>query len=235
VRDVEIDQALDRAARAPQPAPAELLRRIADSIEPGVKPVRPLPPSWILVCGLLVLGAAVALLGASRADFAGFLALNLLSRVTIFATLTLLAYLAAACTVAEWIPGSRRRLSTISLVALVSAVLVGSFALVFRDYQTDQFIAAGRNCLLTGLTYAAFAGLLGVWWLRRGWAARPVWAGLAAGFVAGLAGATLLELQCTNFQALHVLVWHTLVLPVSGLAGAIIGRAAGTIVERTHR
>jgi hypothetical protein len=232
VRDAEIDAALDRVARAQQPPPAELLRRIADSMEPGVRLVRPLPSTWILVCGLLVVGAAVALLGASRAAFAGFLALSPLSRVAIFATLTLLACLAATGTVAEWIPGSRRRLSASSLVAVASALLVGVFALVFHDYHTDQFVAAGLNCLLTGLTYAVAAGLLGVWWLRRGWAASPVSAGLAAGVVAGLAGATLLELQCTNFQALHVLVWHTLVVPASGIAGAIIGWAVRKSLER---
>jgi hypothetical protein len=59
--------------------------------------------------------------------------------------------------------------------------------------------------------------------LRRGWAVNPVAAGLVAGVLAGLAGATLLELHCTNFEALHVIVWHTLVVPVSAGAGAICG------------
>ena len=67
------------------------------------------------------------------------------------------------------------------------------------------------------------AALLGVWWLRRGWVVNHVSAGLAAGALAGLAGLTLLELQCTNFQALHILVWHVLVVPVSGAAGALLG------------
>jgi hypothetical protein len=41
--------------------------------------------------------------------------------------------------------------------------------------------------------------------------------------LAGLAGVTMLELHCSNFEALHVLVWHTLVVPVSGAIGAILG------------
>jgi hypothetical protein len=39
----------------------------------------------------------------------------------------------------------------------------------------------------------------------------------------GLAGVGVLELHCTNFQAAHVLVWHTAVVPLSGAAGALVG------------
>jgi hypothetical protein len=35
----------------------------------------------------------------------------------------------------------------------------------------------------------------------------------------------MLELHCSNFQALHVLVWHTAVVPVSAAAGAAVGWA----------
>jgi hypothetical protein len=61
------------------------------------------------------------------------------------------------------------------------------------------------------------------WWLlRRGFAVNSVAAGLAGGTLAGLAGVTMLELHCANFQALHVLLWHTAVVPVSGAAGALV-------------
>src|ERR1700730_1097245 len=35
--------------------------------------------------------------------------------------------------------------------------------------------------------------------------------------------ASVLELHCVNFEALHVLVWHTAVVPVSAAAGALVG------------
>jgi hypothetical protein len=38
-----------------------------------------------------------------------------------------------------------------------------------------------------------------------------------------LAGVGVLELHCPNFEAAHILVWHTAVVPVSGAAGAIVG------------
>ena len=223
MNDAEIEQALNRATPASQPLPAELLKGIADSLEPTLVPVRPLPPGWVLVGGLLVVAAAVALAGASRAGFGGFAALAPHARVAIFAALALVGCVAAGRMVAEWIPGSRSRLSAAGVVTLATVALLAVFGLLFHDYHTDHFVAAGIGCLSTGLLWAVPAALLGVWWLRRGWVVNHVSAGLAAGALAGLAGVTLLELQCTNFQALHILVWHVLVVPVSGAAGALLG------------
>ena len=99
------------------------------------------------------------------------------------------------------------------------------FALVFRDYRTDHFISAGVACLLTGLLLAIPAAFLSWLLLRRGFAVNPLAAGLVGGALAGLSGVTMLELHCANFQALHVLVWHTAVVPVSAAAGALVGWA----------
>ena len=75
--------------------------------------------------------------------------------------------------------------------------------------------------LLAAVPAACMSGLL----LRRGFAVNPVAAGLAGGALAGLCGVTMLELHCPNFQALHVLVWHTAVLPGSAALGALVGWA----------
>jgi hypothetical protein len=225
VRDAEIDEALDKAARVPREVPAELLKRIADAIEPTVQPVRALPPTWMLAGGLVLISAAVALLGAARAGFQGVEALSLPARLLIFGTLTLLVCVTAVRLVGEWIPGSPRRLSAGALLALVVIMLLGVFALLFHDYRAEHFVSAGMACLSTGLLHAAPAALFGWWWLRRGWAVTSVSAGLAAGVLAGLAGVTVLELHCTDFHALHILVWHTLVIPASGAVGAFAGWA----------
>jgi hypothetical protein len=223
VRNDELDEALDRAARAPHAVQPELLKRIADAMQPSLVPVRPLPPSALLGGGLVLIVVLVALAGAARAGFQGFEALGLVSRAVIFGMLALLACAAAGAMVAEWVPGSRRRLTAVGLLALVCATLLGVFALLFHDYRTEHFLAAGLSCLFTGLLHAAPAALLAWWVLRRGFALNAVSAGLAAGVLAGLAGVILLELHCSNFEALHVLVWHTLVVPVSGAAGAALG------------
>jgi hypothetical protein len=238
VRNAEIDEALEQAARGPHAVQPELLKRIAETLRPSLVPVRPLPPGWILSAGLVVILAGVALLGAARVGLEGFAALGFMSRAAIFGTLAVLACVAARAVVAEWIPGSRRRLTAAGLLALACAALLGVFALLFQDYRTQHFLAAGSSCLLTGLLHAVPAALLAWWLLRRGCALNAVSAGLAAGVLGGLTGVTLLELHCTNFEALHVLVWHTLVVPVSGAVGALLGwglRSRGAPVRQQTR
>jgi hypothetical protein len=226
VKDTEIDEMLDTAAHVPHVVPAELLKRIADSIEPSLQPVRPLAPSWLLTFALVLIGAAVALSGAVRAGFQGVEALSVPARVLIFGTVVLLAWVAAGAAVRAWIPGSRHTPSG-AILGAVSAALLAVFALLFHDYQTHHFLTSGLTCLGTGLLHALPTAVLGWWLLRRGYALEPVSAGLLAGTFAGLAGVTLLELHCTNFEAAHVLVWHTLVVPVSAAAGALAGWALG--------
>jgi hypothetical protein len=223
VRDAEIDETLDTAAGVRREVPAELLNRIADAIKPTLQPVRALPPTWVLAGGLVLISAAVALLGAARAGFQGVEALSLPARLLIFGALTLLACVAAVQLVGEWIPGSPRRLTLWGLLAMASVTLLGVFALLFHDYRIEHFVSAGLTCLATGLLHAVAAALLGWWWLRRGWVVNSVSAGLAAGVLGGLAGVTVLELHCTDFHALHVFVWHTLVVPASGAVGAFAG------------
>jgi hypothetical protein len=232
VRDAEIDKMLDDAAHRPHQVPAALLERIADSLEPSQRPVRPLAAPWILTVALVLVCAAVALLGAARLGLQGVAALSTAQRLLILGTLALLAWFVAAQAVREWIPGSRGRMSGVAMLASVSLALLAVFALLFRDYRTTHFVSAGLACLFSGLMHAIPAGLL-VWWLlRRGYVVNGVAAGLAAGTLAGLAGLTMLELHCPNFETLHVLVWHTLVVPASAALGAIVGWVVQTVTDR---
>ena len=223
--DQEIDDILQTAAGSPREVSAQLLERIAGSIAPSLRPVQPFPPNWVLSGALGLIAGAVALLGAARAGFQGFEALGLLSRVLILSALALFIWVAARRAVDEWTPGSRRRLSTGGLVAAFSVAVAIVFALLFDDYRTENFVSAGLTCLSTGVLHAVPAALIGWWVLRRGCALDSVSAGLAVGALAGLAGLAVLELHCANFEALHVLVWHTLVVPVSAAFGALIGWA----------
>jgi hypothetical protein len=223
VRHQEIDEMLDDAAQVPHEVPLGLLERIAESIESSMQPVRPLPSTGFLSGALVLIAVAVALLGAARAGFQGVESLTWDQRLLIFGTLALVAWFAAGQTVREWIPGSRGRVASVAMLVTVSAPLLAVFALLFHNYHTTHFVPAGVACLFTGLLHAIPAGLL-VWWLlRRGYTVNAIVAGLASGVLAGLAGVTMLELHCTNFETSHLLVWHTLVVPLSGAVGAIIG------------
>ena len=111
------------------------------------------------------------------------------------------------------------------LLAVSCLVLMGVFVVVFRDYHTSHFVSAGIACLVAGLIHAVPVAFLSWLLLRRGFAVNPVAAGAVAGTLAGLAGVTMLELHCPNFQVLHVLVWHTAVVPAAGAAGALLAWA----------
>jgi hypothetical protein len=227
VKDEEIDEILKKAARprlnselAPEP---ELLKRISGSIQSSLRPVRPLPPAWAITVGLILICAAVSLAGAARAGFFGIEKIDGPQPWLIFPALALLAWVMGSRFVAEMIPGSRRRVSSGTLLALGCAALLVLFALLFRDHHLDHFFSIGIVCLITGFLHAIPAGLLCWLLLRRGFAVNFVSAGLIAGTLAGLAGVGVLELHCPNFQAAHILVWHTAVVPVSAAAGALVG------------
>jgi hypothetical protein len=224
VKDEEIDDVLKKAAQAEHDLDPLLLERIGDSIKLSLRPVRPLPPAWLMAVGLVLVCAAVSLAGAARAGFFGVAKMNLLERSLVFSALGLLACLAAVSFVHQMIPGSRLRIAPGTLLALSSVALLAVFADLFRDHHIDYFFSAGIACLLTGLLHALPAGLLSWLMLRRGFAVNPASAGLVAGTLGGLAGVGMLELHCPNLQAAHVLVWHTAVVPMSAAIGALLAR-----------
>jgi hypothetical protein len=239
VKDEEIDDVLKKAGQAPRTPPPETLERVAVSIKSSLRPVRPLPPTWVLTAGLVLVCAAVSLAGAARAGFFGFAKMDLLERWLVFPALVLVICVAASEFVHAMIPGSLRRLSPGALLGFSSASLLAVFAFLFRDYQTDYFISIGIVCLLTGFLHAIPAALLCWLLLRRGFAINSVSAGLVAGVLGGLAGVGMLELHCPNFEAAHILLWHTAVVPFSGAAGALAAwtlkfRAGSGARQRVH-
>jgi hypothetical protein len=222
VKDREIDEILKQAAQAPHDVDPALLDRVASSIGSSMRPVRPLPPAWVLASGLVLICAAVALAGAARSGFYGIQKLSVLECLLIFPTLGILIWQAATTCVSEMIPGSRRRVAPGWLLGAGSLALLAVFAVLFRDYRTDRFVSQGLVCLTAGLLHAIPAALASWLLLRRGFAVNSVAAGLVAGTLAGLAGVTMLELHCANLQAPHVMLWHTAVIPVSAAAGALL-------------
>ncbi len=219
--DEEVDRILG-AAKAPSPVQAVVLQRIADSVHSSLRPVRVLPPEWALTGGLALIWAAVAVAAAAFAGFYGFAKLIPWERMLVFSTLGALVWVSGRELIGQLNPGSRRLLPGGGVVSVIIGALLAVFAFVFRDYRTDHFLAAGIACLLTGLTIAVPAALLSWLLVRRGFAVNPVAAGVVGGATAGLSGVAMLELHCPNFQALHVLVWHTAVVPVSGVAGGLL-------------
>ncbi|HWF14111.1 MAG TPA: NrsF family protein [Candidatus Acidoferrales bacterium] len=218
----DVDEILKQAARAPQSVNPAVLERIAASMGSSLSPVSPLPPTWALESGLIAVAIAIAMVGAAKAGFFGILKLNFVERMIVFPALGILIFLAASAWVGENIPGSKRRLTPGALFSITTLGILAVFGVLFRNYETQRFLSSGLICLRVGLLHAVPTAFLGWLILRRGYAVNAVASGLVAGILAGLAGVTMLELHCPNFQALHVLIWHTAVIPVSAASGAFL-------------
>lgn len=227
MNDGEIDDILQRAAKAQpevDPALLERVSRLVGAAGASLAPVRPLPPAWLLAAASIALSAALAVAGALILGPAGVRQMNALQAGWIFPLLSALLWLAAALCVAEAIPGSRRPVAPWVLGTAACLLLAAVFGLVFPDHHTERFVPQGIRCLTAGLAQAVPASL-GSWLiLRRGFAVHPAASGFARGVLAGLAGVLMLELHCANFEAPHVIVWHIGVLPLAGLAGMALSR-----------
>ena len=222
MRDRDIDEILKRAADGTQDVDPALLDRVARSIGSSLRPVRPLPASWIPICGLVLICGVVAVAGAMLLRPYGILKMSGLEIGLIFPAVGILIWIAAVLSVAEMIPGSRRPMASWVLLAGGCIGLALVFALLFHDYRTVRFVSRGVSCLTAGMVLALPASIAAGLLLRRGFAVNPAAAGLAIGTLAGMAGVTMLELHCPNFEAPHVMVWHIAVLAISGVLGALV-------------
>jgi hypothetical protein len=220
----ELDHILEQSAGDSSPVDPALLARLSQSLGGSLTPVRPLPAPWVLASGLAVICMAVASVVAAILGLYGARRLTGPEATAIFLPLVGLVSLSATLGAAQIVPGSRRWLSAGALLASVVASLVAVFLLLFHDYHMTDFVPVGRKCLIAGLVTAVPAALLGWLIMRRGFAVDRIAAGIAAGTLAGLAGVAMLELHCPNSQVLHLLLWHTGVVPLSAAAGAAIGR-----------
>jgi hypothetical protein len=224
VTDKEIDSVLKWAADGPHDVEESVVARVSNMVLPSLRPVRPLPSPGVIALGLQFIFLLVAIVGATLLGFNGVHVLSGAESALIFWVLGSLARLAASTGAAEMVPGSKSRVDPLILLASCTVVFVAVFAILFRDYRMDRFVPDGIHCLETGMLLAAAAGLLLWLVIRRGLILNPTAAGVATGTLAGLAGLGLLELHCPILKAMHLMVWHIAVVPLSGLAGYLVGR-----------
>jgi hypothetical protein len=223
VKDRDIDDILKRAVEGAQDVDPALLDRVSGSMRSSLRPVRPLPATWVLASSPALICSIVALAGALLLKPYGIQKMNALEIGLIFPVLGVLIGITAVLCVSEVIPGSRRPVAPWLLCVSGCLALAVVFALLFSDYGTERFVSQGMKCLTAGLLHALPVSIASGWVLSRGFAVNSVAGGLAKGTLAGLAGVTMLELHCPNFEAPHVMVWHIAVLAVSAGIGAQLG------------
>ncbi len=223
MRDGDIDNILNAAAGRDQ-VDAALVDRIAQTLGASARPVRPLPGRRAVWTGLFVVCAAVGCAAAALLGIHGLPKMSTGQAISIFGALCGLIALAAAACIEQMTPGGRRHFPAGWSIAGGCIVLAALFSAAFDDREIVNFVQAGLVCLKAGVAVAIPAALGGWLLLRRGYFVTPVAAGAIVGTLGGLAGITMLELHCPNFEVLHVMVWHTAVLPASALLGAFVAR-----------
>jgi hypothetical protein len=209
--------------RQPAPPPEAHLKRIQARIVENLKPVRPLAPSrlFFVVCAIIFF--CIVGIGVTPFGMNGWSALSMPQKIAIFATLAASAGLLVVSTVGQMVPGSKYALAPATLPIEILAVLVIVFAAAFRPREETAFIASGLACMKNGLTYSIPAGFLFWVMVRHGAILYPKLMGAAIGGLAGLIGLSVLEMNCSNLNVFHILVWHWGVVLLSSGAGALLG------------
>jgi hypothetical protein len=227
----DLTRLLDEAGDGLRPSES-LLRRIKAVILEDLKPIRPLPSARILLFGCAIIFLSVVAVGVLALGMNGWVALSLVRRIVVFLTLAASTVLFAISMVRQMVPGSKHIFAPTVLLVAILVALMTVIAASFRSQQEPAFLASGVMCMKNGLTYSMPAAFLLWLILRRGAILYPILIGAIAGGLAGLAGMSVLEINCANLNVSHVLVWHGGVVALSSLAGALLGAAVESIERR---
>jgi hypothetical protein len=218
--------ALSLPVPAAQPSP-ETLRRIEASIATDLRPVRPIARKGYLLVGLVAIFMAIVALAVSRL---GALAITVMTPVQtsmILGALAISAGLLANSLVNQIVPGSRHRISPRLLPIGISIFLTIVVAVLFPFQHEQNFWANCWTCLRAGTPIGVLAAVPLWFALRRGAILSPSMTGAATGTLAGLVGATVLEIHCPNLDAWHILVAHLGAAAIGATTGLLIGTAVG--------
>lgn len=225
----EYSPEMDRLLRA-APVPEisfEVRERICSRLKSSLAPVRPLASMPVLVLRfiaafLALAGALIAVMGAQ-----GFAMLQTGQAAGVVVLLTAGVILFSLSLAWQMAPGSLPRLPEREMVGAVACGFLAVAALLFPWQRSNDFVAEGWPCGVSGLAFAVPAAIVFVLLMRRG---APSYSGILGGTLgamAGLLGVTVLEFRCTYQNAPHVLVWHGGSLVVSIAAGVAIAWRAG--------
>ena len=225
----QLQASLDSASQLD--LPQALQDRIEAAILPGLRPVYPLPSglqvtATLLLCSIIVIAAANWRLG-----LAGWHARTALQASVDFSLLAI-SLLALAKTLAnQMTPGSRRGASMWLLLAMPLVALLAANASLFGYRWNPAFVPLALSCWEIGVACAALTTPLFWFALRRGFSLNPVAHGATAGLMAGLAGATVLEIYCPYLDRLHTSASHI----GAAVTSLLVGAALGGIKSRIQR
>ena len=200
---------------------AEIRREILGSLRPvSVQSSPAVLTLYFLGLFLTIALAALGMLGA-----AGVSAMSLSGLVAIGAVLVLGAVGLALSLAWQMSPGSMHQFNAwVAIVAVCAGFLTGAAAL-FPWIASDDFWTRGWECLRAGVLMAIPSAVAFGLLARRGYARLTGMLGATLGAIAGLLGASVLQVACSRQEAGHLLAWHGAVLVVPVVMGIVLVRA----------
>jgi hypothetical protein len=206
------------------PSPATL-RQIAEGLATNLRPVRPVAPARYFFVGFVGIFVAIVALGVYGMGAFAIAVMTPLQAAAILSALALSTGLLASSLVHQMVPGSRHRISPRLLPVGITISLTIAIAVLFQFQHERNFWGNAWSCIGAGTPVAVLSAVPFWLVLRRGAILSPSVAGAATGLLAGLVGASVLEIHCPNLGAWHILVSHLGVAMLCALAGFLIGLA----------
>jgi hypothetical protein len=207
------------------PSPATL-RQIAEGMAAHLCPVRPMAPARYFL-GAFV-GIFVSIVAVSVDSMGAFAigAMTPLQTAAILSTLAISTGLLASSLVHQMVPGRRHGIfpSLLPVGIIISLIIV--IAVLFQFQHEQDFWANAWVCIRAGTPIGILSAMPFWLVLRQGAILSPSMTGAATGLLAGLVGASVLEIRCPNLDAWHILVSHAGVAMLCALTGLFTGLTA---------
>jgi hypothetical protein len=205
--------------------PPEHVNQIASRLAGDLTPVRPLPPAGLLTTAFALIFAALVLLGGLALGDRALQRMDWSTAVFTFTALAASVCLLSFALSGEMAPASRRFAPPWMLALGILFGVAVLFAALFPYQEERSFWLHAWLCLRVGLAVGALGAALFWLILRRGAVLHRRTSGALAGLLGGLAGTTILEVHCPNFNDAHILAGHwgaaALCAGLGWLAGAI--------------
>jgi hypothetical protein len=220
----ELVHAVNIPAGGDPPSPA-ILRQIEQRLIFDLNQVRRVPPVPHLLALFAGIVICVLAFGVYRMGAFGIAVMSPLQAGAILVTLATGTGLLTYSLIQQMVPGSLYRISPRLLPIGIILSITIAVAAVF-PFQTERnFWPISWLCIRAGTWYGLLAGVPFWLVLRRGAVLSPRTTGPATGVLAGLVGASVLEVHCPNLDAWHILTAHLGVVAICAIAGFIAGIA----------
>jgi hypothetical protein len=213
------------------PVDSATIARISASIRQDLKPVHPMPAPRFLRMGAALISVLVTGLFWARAGLGGWYVLSGIQQIAATIYLVLALGLLVYVFVCSLQPGSVVRIRPWFAISFAFLGLV-AFSLGLLPVNPGlQFVSHGWICLSSGLGVFIVTSAATLLLTRFGWAIESHTTGALAGGIGGVTAVLSLQYACPRQEAMHVFVWHGLVLLLAVLGGYLVG---GLLINRIH-